>query len=96
MAWEAASSSLVSGFPRHFSHRMDIRCFLTGLNCYNLHRINYGGSDEREASCGDWLRSPGENPHRGDPGEAERDLPGVRRLGASDGFGPGGYREGGI
>ena len=39
-----ASSLLVSGFLHHFSHRMDIRCFLSGiagqedapeLNCYN-------------------------------------------------------------
>ncbi|EEG57167.1 hypothetical protein CLOSTASPAR_00657 [[Clostridium] asparagiforme DSM 15981] len=28
---KAASSSLVSGFPCQFSHRMDIRCFPAGL-----------------------------------------------------------------
>ncbi len=31
MVRKAASSSLVSCFSYHFSHRMDIRCFLTGF-----------------------------------------------------------------
>lgn len=31
MVQKAASSSLVSRFSYHFSHRMDIRCFLTGF-----------------------------------------------------------------
>jgi|UPI000419B022 hypothetical protein len=30
-AQEAASSLLVSGFMHQFSHRMNIRCFLTGF-----------------------------------------------------------------
>ena len=31
MEQEAASNLLVSGFMRQFSHRMNIRCFLTGF-----------------------------------------------------------------
>ena len=32
MVRKAVSSLLVSGLPRQFSHRMNIRCFLTGLS----------------------------------------------------------------
>ena len=31
MVQKAASSLLVSSFPHHFPHRMDIRCFLTSF-----------------------------------------------------------------
>lgn len=55
-----------------------------------LHRINYGGSNEREASCGDWLRSPGENPHRG----IREKLNGIYRVsGVWSLICPGGHRE---
>ena len=47
LAQEAASSLLVSGFMHQFSHRMNIRCFLTGF---------FGQEDEpSELLQHDWI-----------------------------------------